>query len=89
MSDEIDQAQANDEFFRELALRSRRPLSVPVSDEKMETAFTDTDDGHGQRICLDCGEPIPEARRKAVPGCTRCVTCQTEFEQIHTHWRAL
>ncbi len=26
--------------------------------------------------CEDCGEPIPEARRKAVPGVSRCVACQ-------------
>lgn len=26
--------------------------------------------------CQDCDEPIPEARRKAEPGCTRCTACQ-------------
>lgn len=31
--------------------------------------------------CEDCGEPIPEARRKAMPGCTRCVECASEFER--------
>ena len=30
--------------------------------------------------CQDCGEPIPEARRKAVSGCTRCIVCQEYFE---------
>ena len=25
-------------------------------------------------------EPIPEARRKAVSGCTRCIVCQEYFE---------
>ncbi len=30
--------------------------------------------------CADCGEHIPPARRLAVPGCTRCVACQTEAE---------
>jgi len=29
--------------------------------------------------CEDCGEAIPEARRKAVHGCTRC----TEYQEIH------
>jgi phage/conjugal plasmid C-4 type zinc finger TraR family protein len=32
-------------------------------------------------VCEDCGEPIPEARRKAVPGCKRCVECQQEYER--------
>jgi len=39
--------------------------------------------------CEECEEPIPEARRQAVPGCTRCVSCQEDHEQIHNHWRAL
>lgn len=30
--------------------------------------------------CIDCGEIIPLARRKAMPGCMRCFDCQTEFE---------
>lgn len=35
--------------------------------------------------CQDCEEPIPEARRRAMPGCKRCIDCQTLLE----HWRAL
>ncbi len=30
--------------------------------------------------CMDCGEIIPEARRKAVPGCVRCARCQEEAD---------
>ena len=30
--------------------------------------------------CIDCEEIIPEARRKAVPGCERCVSCQEIYE---------
>ena len=30
--------------------------------------------------CQECGEPIPEARRRAVPGVRRCVTCQSEAD---------
>ncbi|KIC12824.1 TraR/DksA family transcriptional regulator [Morococcus cerebrosus] len=30
--------------------------------------------------CEDCGAPIPEARRRAVRGCTRCIGCQEYFE---------
>ena len=33
--------------------------------------------------CEDCGEPIPEARRKAAPGCTRCLACQQTHERLH------
>lgn len=30
--------------------------------------------------CIACGDPIPEARRQAVPEAIRCAGCQTEFE---------
>lgn len=32
--------------------------------------------------CRHCGDPIPEARRKAVPGCQLCVECQTYIETL-------
>lgn len=31
--------------------------------------------------CQDCGEPIPQARRQAVPGCNRCIDCQARHER--------
>lgn len=34
-------------------------------------------------VCIDCGEEIPEKRRRAVPGCRRCIDCQTLFERRH------
>jgi phage/conjugal plasmid C-4 type zinc finger TraR family protein len=33
--------------------------------------------GAARETCEDCDEPIPEARRRAVPGVRRCVRCQT------------
>ena len=33
--------------------------------------------------CEDCGDEIPEARRKAVPGCTRCRECQDRYDRSH------
>ena len=32
--------------------------------------------GPGTEECVECGDAIPEARRKAVPGVTTCVGCQ-------------
>jgi phage/conjugal plasmid C-4 type zinc finger TraR family protein len=37
--------------------------------------------GPGSEYCEDCGAVIPLPRREAVPGCTRCVKCQQEFEK--------
>ena len=31
--------------------------------------------------CEDCGEAIPEPRRRAILGCTRCVWCQELAEK--------
>ncbi|MFI9654971.1 DksA/TraR family C4-type zinc finger protein [Guyparkeria sp. GHLCS8-2] len=31
--------------------------------------------------CEECGEPIPEARRRAVPGVRLCVVCQAERDE--------
>ena len=33
--------------------------------------------GEGTLECVECGEDIPEARRKALPGVTTCVACQS------------
>lgn len=42
-------------------LRARRPLPS----------------GQGRDTCADCDDPIPEARRAALPGVTLCVECQS------------
>lgn len=65
MSDIFDRAQ-------ELELRQR---------EEALAAFASTiSHGNSYSHCDDCGDPIPDARRKAVPGCTRCVDCQSLHE---------
>jgi phage/conjugal plasmid C-4 type zinc finger TraR family protein len=37
--------------------------------------------GLGLKHCEECDAPIPEARRKAVPGVRLCVTCQAERDR--------
>lgn len=36
--------------------------------------------GESAKECLECGEPIPEDRRQAMPGCRFCVDCQERLE---------
>lgn len=31
-----------------------------------------------RETCIECEEPIPEARRKAIPGVLLCIDCQQE-----------
>ncbi len=33
--------------------------------------------GEGATHCEECGDEIPEARRRALPGARTCVMCQT------------
>ncbi|MES2033713.1 MAG: DksA/TraR family C4-type zinc finger protein [Pseudomonadota bacterium] len=33
--------------------------------------------GEGANHCVECGDAIPEARRKALPAARTCVTCQS------------
>lgn len=33
--------------------------------------------GEGTSECVECGDEIPEARRKALPGARTCVSCQS------------
>jgi phage/conjugal plasmid C-4 type zinc finger TraR family protein len=37
--------------------------------------------GPGLSHCEECDAPIPEARRKAVPGVRLCVTCQEAHDR--------
>ncbi|MCW2475728.1 MULTISPECIES: DksA/TraR family C4-type zinc finger protein [unclassified Symbiopectobacterium] len=36
--------------------------------------------GESLSHCAECGEPIPEARRKALPGVRFCVNCQKSLD---------
>jgi len=40
--------------------------------------------GESRTHCEMCDNPIPEARRKAVPGVRLCVECQAELEKQQT-----
>ncbi|WP_386080310.1 DksA/TraR family C4-type zinc finger protein [Vreelandella sp. F11] len=37
--------------------------------------------GESLDVCEECGDPIPEARRKAIPGVRLCVICQSEQDK--------
>lgn len=37
--------------------------------------------GESLTHCQECEEPIPEARRQAIPGVRLCVGCQAEIEK--------
>ncbi|PTA90979.1 conjugal transfer protein TraR [Kluyvera sp. Nf5] len=37
--------------------------------------------------CEECGDEIEEARRRAVPGCRMCSSCQADAEKRSKHLR--
>lgn len=74
MADDADVAQAHEEARRDNALaRARARLPKGVA----------------ARDCTDCGERIPVKRRKAVPGCSRCVACEEIAERKRRLFRGL
>ena len=64
--DIIDHASEREMADRELALAAR---------------LVHRASGVSASHCLDCGEPIPPERRRALPGVTLCVDCQSRKEQ--------
>ncbi len=40
--------------------------------------------GESRAECEECGNPIPEARRKAVPGVCFCIACQSEMDEAES-----
>ncbi|HAT7568805.1 TPA: TraR/DksA family transcriptional regulator [Citrobacter werkmanii] len=63
-SEIIDQASALEEMMRDHAIQAHRLNHSAVS----------------AMHCEECGEKLLDARRKAYPGCTMCVSCQGEQE---------
>lgn len=71
-SDVSDQATELEEVMREEALARQRAASE-----------LQLYPGAGTIQCADCracGKPIPTKRRSAVPGCTRCQSCEQANE---------
>ncbi len=68
MSDDIDRAQAREEEMRGDALAEFGRHHPALQ-------------GESATECARCGEPIPEARRLALPGVQTCIECQEDLER--------
>lgn len=66
--DVADKAQEFTEFW------TRRSI------ERHERAMAITSGLVSLKKCARCGRSIPEPRRRAISGCTHCVSCQEELE---------
>ncbi len=45
--------------------------------DAVERARAELAAARGSEYCDECGEPIPEARRKALPTARTCIACQS------------
>jgi phage/conjugal plasmid C-4 type zinc finger TraR family protein len=49
--------------------------------DAIERARRQLPQGNGRKRCEECDEPIPAARRKALPGVRLCVACQERHDR--------
>ncbi|MDH4611794.1 DksA/TraR family C4-type zinc finger protein [Pseudomonas sp. BN102] len=50
-------------------------------EDAIQRARSQLPTGESLTHCEECDAPIPEARRKAIPGVRLCVACQTEHDK--------
>ena len=52
-----------------------------IADQRRRAGMDGKTAADSAETCNACGEPIPEARRQAVPGVQTCIECQTLIER--------
>lgn len=72
MTDIFDRASELEEKTRERALAAQAQRAALTGKTMADSAAE----------CTDCGDTIPLKRRKAMPGCQRCVDCQSQHERM-------
>ena len=50
-------------------------------EDAVKRARSELPRGKGLSICEECNQPIPQARRDAIPGVRLCVGCQSELDK--------
>ncbi|MGR3758560.1 DksA/TraR family C4-type zinc finger protein [Roseobacteraceae bacterium NS-SX3] len=58
-------------------------IEASISDELQRLRAQKKPVGESLTHCAECEEPIPEARRKALPGVKLCIDCQQERDGAH------
>ena len=53
-------------------------------EDAVQLARSRLPEGDSPSNCEECDAPIPDARRKAVPGVRLCIKCQAELEKHHS-----
>jgi phage/conjugal plasmid C-4 type zinc finger TraR family protein len=50
--------------------------------DAVRRARSELPEGPGDAWCADCGDAIPERRRRALPGVRTCTACQSARERV-------
>lgn len=58
-------------------------IEASIEDELARMKASKTPQGESLTHCAECEEPIPEARRKAVPGVKLCIDCMQERDAAY------
>ncbi len=53
-------------------------IDASIEDELKRMQTRRGPQGESAEFCVECDEPIPEARRIAIPGVKLCIDCQQE-----------
>lgn len=53
-------------------------IDASIEDELRRMRSRRLPEGESATRCAECEEPIPEARRRAIPGVKLCIDCQLE-----------
>lgn len=56
-------------------------IEASIGDELARMRARGRPSGPGRQTCAECDEPIPEARRQALPGVTLCRDCQQDRDE--------
>lgn len=71
-------------WARDEAVNEQIDISTQEAIERMRLRNANRAVGESAAFCDECDEPIPEARRQAIPGVRLCVDCQSGRDKA---WR--
>ena len=58
-------------------------IEASINDELARLKARRAPVGESAKFCAECEEPIPEARREAVPGVKLCIECVQERDAVY------
>jgi phage/conjugal plasmid C-4 type zinc finger TraR family protein len=57
-------------------------IEASIEDELKRMKLRVRPAGPGRTSCVECEEPIPEPRRRAIPGVVLCIDCQGARDRV-------